>query len=383
MIGALTAAAYAGSAGSLEPARRAPAAGRIGAVAALSGGPRHGAGCLDAAARVLDPEPGGDAADDHQQPGDQRRRGGRPRSRRRSALRDAGASAGGSLSVSGTASGCSFASATAPSPRAERPVAELGVEPGAELGRDHRAEHGDRQQAGDPRDAVVDPGGDADAALRDRVEHGRGQRRHRRREAEAEDEHRRQHVGEVGRRRADPQHQQQPDAADDRPDGHRQPRPGARGEPAQARREEEEDERDRRRRQPRLERRVADDLLEEEADEEEAADQAGVGGERGQVGDREVADPEQRRGRASGGAARASWRTKSGEAGHAGDQRHPDQRVAPAVGRLLDQGEDRPAEPRGREQRCRASRCRGRRPGRGSPRPRAGSARRSRRSAGC
>ena len=37
------------------------------------------------------------------------------------------------------------------------------------------------------------------------------------------------------------------------------------------------------------------------------------------------------------------------EAGDAGDQRHPDQRVAPAVGRLLDQGEDRAAEARGRE----------------------------------
>ena len=44
---------------------------------------------------------------------------------------------------------------------------------------------------------------------------------------------------------------------------------------------------------PGLERRVAGDLLEEEADEEEAADQPGVGGERGQVGDREVADAEE------------------------------------------------------------------------------------------
>ena len=76
------------------------------------------------------------------------------------------------------------------------------VEP--KLGRDHGAEDGDRQQAGDPGDAVVDAGGDPDVAFLDRVEHGRGQRRHRRREAEAEDEDRRQHVGRRSRRRRRP-----------------------------------------------------------------------------------------------------------------------------------------------------------------------------------
>ena len=50
-----------------------------------------------------------------------------------------------------------------------------------------------------------------------------------------------------------------------------------------------------------------------------------------------------------GWRARASQSEEEGEAGDAGDQRHPDQRVAPAVGRLLDQGEDRAAEPGGRE----------------------------------
>ena len=40
---------------------------------------------------------------------------------------------------------------------------------------------------------------------------------------------------------------------------------------------------------------------------------------------------------------------EEGEAGDAGDHRHPDDRVAPAVGRLLDQGEDRAGETGGRE----------------------------------
>ena len=69
--------------------------------------------------------------------------------------------------------------------------------------------------------------------------------------------------------------------------------------------------RDRRRRQAGLERRVAGDLLEEEADEEEAADQPRVGGERGQVGDPEVADPEEAERRIIGCRARASRTTKS------------------------------------------------------------------------
>ena len=40
---------------------------------------------------------------------------------------------------------------------------------------------------------------------------------------------------------------------------------------------------------------------------------------------------------------------EEGEAGDADDQRRPDDRVAPAAGRLLDQGEDRAAEPGRRE----------------------------------
>ena len=119
------------------------------------------------------------------------------------------------------ASGASAVRGPLPSP----PVTLL------ELGRDHRPEHGDRQQAGDPGDAVVDPGGDPDVALLDRVEHGRGQRRHRRREAEAEDEDRRQHVGEVVRRRRRPASSRiRPMPPTIGPTAHRQPRPGARRE---------------------------------------------------------------------------------------------------------------------------------------------------------
>ena len=126
----------------------------------------------------------------------------------------------------------------------------------------------------------------------------------------------------------------------------------------EAGREDEHDQGDRGRRQPGLERRVAGDLLEEEADEEEAADQAGVGDQRGQVGDREVADPEEAEVEHRVPVARLA-EDEEREAGDAGDQRHPDHRVAPAVGRLLDQGEDGPAEADRREQRSRASRCRG------------------------
>ena len=264
----------------------------------------------------------------------------------------------------------------------ERRVAEVVVERRAEVGGDHGAEDGDRQQAGDPGDAVVDAGGDADVAFVDRVEHGRGQRRHRRREAEAEDEDRRQHVGDVVGVGADPQQQQQADAADDRADAssaaaarcpRRSCRSAARGRRGSGR--------DRRRRQARLERRVAGHLLEEEADEEEAADQAGVGGERGQVGDREVADPEEAEGRASGGGrAPRGGRRGAKQATPATSGTQTSGSPQPCVGCSI-RAKTGPPRPSGGEQRSRASRCRGRRRGRGSPRPSAGSAPRSPRSA--
>ncbi len=152
-------------------------------------------------------------------------------------------------SVFGTPSGCSLASATAPAAAgASGRSPEPTVEPRAEVRRDHRAEHGDRQQPRHPRDAVVDPGGDPDPIRRDRVEHGRGQRRHRHRHPEAEEQHRRQHVDDVGPAGVEPHEEEHPGAGDERPDGHRQPRPELRGELAEARREEEEAEGDRQRR---------------------------------------------------------------------------------------------------------------------------------------
>ena len=51
-----------------------------------------------------------------------------------------------------------------------------------------------------------------------------------------------------------------------------------------------------------------------------------------------------------GCSARASQTMKRAKQTHPGEQRDPDQRVAPAVGRLLDQGEDGAAEAQRREQ---------------------------------
>ncbi len=256
----------------------------------------------------------------------------------------------------------------------ERPGADLAVDARAEVGRDHGAEDGDREQAGDAGDAVVDAGGDPDVAFLDRVEHGRGQRRHRRREAEAEDEDRRQHVGRGSRRSAPTRSirsRPTPPTIGPAVIGSRGPVPEARlpkrGESTKRMSEIGVVAR------PASQRRVAGDLLEEETDEEEAADQPRVGGERGQVGDREVADPEEGEVEHRVAGARLV-EDEEREAGDPGDQRHPDHRVAPAVGRLLDQGEDRAAEARAPRARSRASRCRGRRRGRGSPRPSAGSA---------
>ena len=63
-----------------------------------------------------------------------------------------------------------------------------------------------------------------------------------------------------------------------------------------------------------------------------------------EVGDREVADPEQGEVEHRVAGARLAEEEER-EADDADDHRHPDQRVAPAVRRLLDQGEDRAAEP--------------------------------------
>ena len=139
------------------------------------------------------------------------------------------ASSSASPFVSGLRSGSVFASSTTAcaSGEIDAPASSSSIV-GAELARDQRAEDRDREQAGDPRDAVVDPRRDAGVAVLDRVERGRGQRRDGRREAEAEEEQAGQDVRDVVGVGADPGQQQQPDPADDRPDRHRQPRPGAR-----------------------------------------------------------------------------------------------------------------------------------------------------------
>ena len=157
------------------------------------------------------------------------------------------------------------------------------------------------------------------------------------------------------------------------PTRHRQPRPGPGGDLAEARREEEHQDRDRRRRQTRLERRVAGDLLEEEADEEEAADQARVGRERGQVGDRRSCGSGRGRAAASGGG-RGLADDEEAEADDPGDHRQPDHRARPSRWPAARSGRRSGRRARSPRAGSRGSRSRGRRPRRGSPRPPAGSA---------
>ena len=232
----------------------------VGAVAALAGRGRAAAGdCFDSAARVLDPEAGDDAADDHQQAGDARCRGGRPRSRRRrrrcrrgppgraAAARSPAppAAAPWRRRSRGSPRGPSGRSPRSPS-RVEPKLAEITAPSTAIASRPATRETPLLTPEAMPtwrsstESSTVAVSG-ATVAERPRP-------KTRIAGSTSVD------VVGVG---ADPQQQQQADAADDRADRHRQPRPGARGEPAEARREEEEDQRDRRRRQPRLERRVA------------------------------------------------------------------------------------------------------------------------------
>ena len=65
--------------------------------------------------------------------------------------------------------------------RGEVRSADLAVDGRAELARNQRAEHRDREHTGDPRDRVVDPRCHADAILRDRVERRGREWCHRRR----------------------------------------------------------------------------------------------------------------------------------------------------------------------------------------------------------
>jgi hypothetical protein len=101
------------------------------------------------------------------------------------------------------------------------------VERGAELRRHHRADRGDRQQARDPRDRVVGAARHARVVLRDRAQHGVGQRRDGHREAEGEQQHARQQVRDVLHLGVEPAHPEQAEPAHDRAGSHQRPRADA------------------------------------------------------------------------------------------------------------------------------------------------------------
>ena len=209
--------------------RRALAGGRR-----APGRPRLalGSACSGCGRRARD-----QAADDHQHAAEQHAEVERRlRGRRRCGVerRRLGA---GRRRTSPPASGCSFASSTARTPRRSAAAP-------ADLGRRRRARTGPRSTA--PRAAIASspatratalltPDATPDVALVDRVEHGRGQRRDGHRQPEAEDEHRRQHVGRGSRGRRRGAQQQQADAPTiSGPTRHRQPRPDPRRERAEA-----------------------------------------------------------------------------------------------------------------------------------------------------
>ena len=181
---------------------------------------------------------------------------------------------------------------------------------------------------------------------------GVGQRRHRHREAEAEQQHGRQQVGDevdVGGLAAHPD-QAQP--ADQRPGAHQRARADAGPTSAPKRRESTN--------MitvtgisvtPAATARVAGDLLEVDGDEERRRAEPGVDEQRRRVADREVARAEDAERQHRVGRP-ALVEDERDEQRGAEQPRQVHDRVAEAVGRLLDQREHEPGEPEPDEQRA-------------------------------
>ena len=109
---------------------------------------------------------------------------------------------------------------------------QCGVGVGGRRDAGQRRQHGHRQQPGDPGDVVVDRRGDARLMVRRGRQHRRGQRRDGEGQPEPEQQHRRDHVAQVGRPGPDPGQPDHRQPGDDRPDRHRDARPDPGRQPA-------------------------------------------------------------------------------------------------------------------------------------------------------
>jgi hypothetical protein len=220
--------------------------------------------------------------------------------------------------------------------RGELAVAEAPVGLGAELRRHDRADRGDRQQPGHAGDRVVDAGRDPRVVACGGLQDRGGQRRDRHRQPQAEQQRRGQHVRQVGAALVDAREPQQTGPADDRPGGHQQTRPDARRQRAETARQRDQQQRDRQQRNAGLEGAVAGDLLQEDGDKERGGAEPGVGRQRHDVADGEVARAKDRqRQHRVGGAALVGH--ERGERADPADQRRPDAPIRPAQQRLLDE----------------------------------------------
>ncbi len=127
----------------------------------------------------------------------------------------------------------------------ERVVREVAIQAAGEAGRDDRAEHRDREQAGDPGHGVVYPAGEPRVAGLDRSQHGRGQRRDCGGQPQPEYHDARQDGGQIVGVRTGPDQHEQPETRDDRAAGHEQVRSHAVREDAKAAGQQEGDDRER------------------------------------------------------------------------------------------------------------------------------------------
>ena len=178
---------------------------------------------------------------------------------------------------------------------------------GASRGRD--ADHGDRDEPGDTRDALLTPdaipASPGPASLSTVVVSGATVNE----SATAKPTSGGKQVGPVVRdRRAGARARAIDTRGEQRPRRHEEPRAEPHRETADVAREDEHPDRQRHRREARLERRVAGDLLQEERQEEAPGREAAVDGERLDVRDREVAAAG--RGAAAASASRSVTRRR-------------------------------------------------------------------------
>ena len=202
---------------------------------------------------------------------------------------------------------------------------------------------GDAEQPGQAGGGVVHARCHPGPAAVDRTEHGGGERRHRRRHPEAEQDHRRQDGADVVVARPDPGEQQQPARRQQRPDGHRDPRPDACGQLSGARRQAQKYQREGEERHARRQRRVVEHLLQLQDAEERDRAEGCIDGEGRFVGAGEGSRTEDRE-RQEGIAVAALVDQEPDEQEPASPDDRERGRRRPAPSRTLDERVGHPAE---------------------------------------